>query len=166
MRKAKYTNQEQTEVQITDTETEYNKCGPVHRLQKELEGLEIEPFETEEEANAKIKAEANEKHDSIEQGFLIEANGRVYNFNPMATSKFGLKLLSSKPGDIIKWTAYDNVQYDHSLEEAQTIFEAGDVFLYSLHDAKQLDKTAADTGDFSLSNLNAIQDNQNTLRGT
>ena len=100
----------------------------------------------------------------IEADFIVQANGRKYNFNPMSVSKFGLKLLSSQDGDIIKWTAYNNVQIDHTITEAKAIFAAGETFLYALHKAKQDDKAACNSEDYSLNNLNAIKTAQEALK--
>ena len=160
----KYADENNSTVKIVDSETGRTKIGPVNRFSKELQGKEILPFMTSEEEKTNTRNKANILHDSMEVNFIVEANGRKYNFNPMSVSKFGLKLLSSQPGDIIKWTAFDNVQYDHTITQAKAIFEAGETFLYALHKAKQDDKEACNSEDYSLSNLNSIKTAQESLK--
>ncbi len=108
-----------------------------------------------------IKELSNNLYNEIESHFYLQANGRVYNFDISKKIDFFAKLVMMPDDGELLWTAHDNVEYSHTKQDAINVFMAAEGFLKPLFDAKKLDKA----GDGSLSNLKAIQEAQDILKG-
>lgn len=111
------------------------------------------------------KNRALELNDKIEEVFCVQANGRVYDFNVKNMLKFFAEFSLQGNEGLLNWDDNDNESHDHTKVEALNIVNAVKAFLRSLHNAKKADKAACKTGDFSLTNLKAIEAAQEALKG-
>jgi len=107
MIKIKYTNQEHTQVQISDNETGYNKSGPLHRLKKEIGDDEIEQFETEQEIQDNIKKERQKFRDEIINSAVIEYQGNYIDMSPSAVGFMSYSYGSFERGKGVNWKVQD-----------------------------------------------------------
>jgi hypothetical protein len=106
---------------------------------------------------------ANELYNQIENHFLIVANNRTYNFDISKKIDFFAKFIMQADDDFLDWDDYLNETVQHNKQGSLAIIQSADAFLRSLFNAKKADKLAIENGDYSLSNLKAIQTQQDQL---
>ena len=135
---------------------------------KEAEKIEIER-EAEKPTQEQIKRSNRDNsktlHDSIKKFFLIKVNNRLYDFNEDSKNNFAFDVLFLQEGQTILWDASDNIEYEHTKEQAIELIAIGGAFLRALHKAKRADQELIDSGeDLTLPNLKAIEAAQTELK--
>ena len=148
MKRAKYINQSNTQVQIFDAETGFNISGPVSRLQRELEGLTIEPYKTNDELRDDARRKADTLYKVIKDNLVVEVGtvyydmGDRFDFDYQKRGGGGARV--RRNGDRIDFITEN---------QANVLAAATSNRLHDLADAFNADLVAINSGDYSLSNL-------------
>ncbi len=111
-----------------------------------------------------MKQMVHNLYNEIESSFLIMANGRTYNFDISKKIDFFAKYIMQTDEAVLDWDDYSNETVSHSKAQSYAVIQTAEVFLRGLFAAKKKDKLAAESGDLSLAQLNAIKADQDILR--
>lgn len=132
---------------------------PVLKTQeeKDAEDLSIQKVQT--------RNLAYDLADKLKPSFITERNGKIYEFSAYSQMLFRTKYNRMGEDDTIRIRVKDSKSVNLNKNNADLLFSLLEAHDDNVETALEDDIDAIKTGDFSLSNLKAIKQEQDALRG-